>query len=58
VLTPTEVEDMWRHVLNFKVRAFPEASGRLPEALPVLDPEPRSIRPRSLEDAQSRRPHA
>jgi len=58
VLTPTEVEDMWRHVRNFKVRAFPEASGRLPEALPVLDPEPRSIRPRYLEDPQSRRPHA
>ncbi|MGA0607260.1 cyanophycin synthetase [Phenylobacterium sp. VNQ135] len=35
VLTPTEVEDMWRHVLSYRVRRRDHGDGRPAEVLPA-----------------------
>ncbi|WP_309092136.1 cyanophycin synthetase, partial [Phenylobacterium sp.] len=53
VLTPTEVEDMWRHVLSYRARRKPAEGGRPPEVLPAS--EPSSWAPR---DGGSDRPAA
>jgi hypothetical protein len=52
VLTPTEVEDMWKHVLNYKPKPYPEAL-RPPEVLPAVEPGATAPRRRN-----GVRPHA
>jgi cyanophycin synthetase len=45
VLTPTEVEDMWRQVLSYRVRRGPDETVTRHEVLP---PEPASWAPREI----------